>query len=321
VSELDLLVLGDVNPDVIVGGPDLQARFGQVEQLVDRASLVVGGSATITAIGAGRLGLSVGLCGVVGDDDVGWFMTNRLAEARVDVSHLRRDASTPTGMSVVLDRGDDRAIFTALGTIAALGPDDLAALPDRPARHVHVASYYLMSDGFRQALPSALRRFRAAGAGTSVDTNWDPAGRWELADLLAETDVFLPNLNELMAVTGAAALRDALDDPRLDGRDVVVKRGERGAAARLSGVLLSVGAVAPATFGDAVGAGDSFNAGYLAGRLTGADPERSLRLAVATGTLSTRGVGGTAAQPDRSEAESWAARLSPSADLEGDFRD
>jgi len=320
VSELDLLVLGDVNPDVIVGGPDVEARFGQVEQLVDHASLVVGGSACITAVGAGRLGLTVGLCGVVGDDDVGWFMTNRLAEARIDPSHVRRDPSGPTGMSVILDRGHDRAIFTAPGTIAALSSSDLAALPDRPARHVHVASYYLMSDSFRDALPSALRRFRAAGVSTSVDTNWDPTGQWRLADLLAETDVFLPNGNELMAVTKAQTVRDALADPRLDGRDVVVKRGELGAFARLNGAVLSVAATPPPTFCDAVGAGDTFNAGYLAGRLTGADPERSLRLAVAAGTLSTRGVGGTAAQPDRSEAESWAADLSPSDDLEGELR-
>ena len=320
MGELDLLVLGDVNPDVIVGGSGLQARFGQVEQLVDHACLVVGGSATITAMGAGRLGLSVGLCGVVGDDDVGWFMTNRLAEARVDPSHVRRDASGPTGMSVILDRGDDRAIFTAPGTIAALSGEDLAALPDRPARHVHVASYYLMSGDFRETLPSALRRFRAAGVSTSVDTNWDPTGQWTLADLLAETDVFLPNVNELLAVTGAETVRHALADPRLAGCDVVVKRGELGAVARLNRELLAVTASPPPIFEDAVGAGDSFNAGYLAGRLTGADPQRSLRLAVAAGTLSTRGVGGTATQPDRSEAESWAAQLSPSTEFEGERR-
>lgn len=309
MSELDLLVLGDVNPDVVVSGPGLEVSFGQVEQVVDRADLVVGGSATITALGAGRLGLAVGLCGVVGDDDLGWFMTNRLTGADVDQTHVRRDASMPTGMSVLLDRGHDRAILTFPGTITALSANDLAALPDRPARHVHVASYFLMSDDFRAALPASLRRFRTAGVTTSLDPNWDPSGRWELAELIRELDVLLPNANEVLALTGADSLPSALSDARLLGLDVVVKRGELGATARVGGTVLTVAAKPPPAFGDAVGAGDSFDAGYLAGLLTDAGAERSLRLAVAAGTLSTRGVGGTAAQPDRSEAETWAAGL------------
>lgn len=309
MDELDLLVLGDVNPDVVVSAPDLQVRFGQQEQLVDRADLVVGGSATITAVGAGRLGLHVGLCGVVGDDDFGWFMTNRLTEAGLDQRHVRRDPATPTGVSVVLDRGTDRAILTAPGTIAALTPDDLTALPDRPARHVHVASFSLMSAEYRAALPAALRRFRAAGVTTSLDPNWDPSGRWELADVLAEVDVLLPNRNELLALTGATAVADALGDARLLSCDVVVKLGAAGATARVGGALLSVAAAPAAELGDSVGAGDSFDAGYLAGVLSGVGAERALRLAVSAGTLSTRGVGGTATQPDRSEAEEWAAGL------------
>jgi sugar/nucleoside kinase (ribokinase family) len=187
VSELDLLVLGDVNPDVIVSDPGLQPQFGQVEQLVDSASLVMGGSAAITAVGAARLGLGVGMCGVVGADDLGRLMVVGLTEAGVDLTRLSTDPSRPTGMSVILNRGDDRAVLTATGTISALGPDDLGALPDRPARHVHAASYYLMSRQFRDALPHAFRRFRAAGTTTSLDTNWDPEERWDLAEVLAET--------------------------------------------------------------------------------------------------------------------------------------
>jgi sugar/nucleoside kinase (ribokinase family) len=181
-----------------------------------------------------------------------------------------------------------------------------------------VASYYLMCDAYRRALPDALRRFRAAGVTTSLDTNWDPDGRWDLADVLAETDVFLPNANELTAVTGADGVGEALDDDRLSACDVVVKLGERGALSRTrERVTVRVVAQPPPTFQDAVGAGDTFDAGYLAGLLAGADAERSLRLAVAAGTLSTRGRGGTAAQPDRSEAESWAATLSVSEGLAG----
>ena len=130
---LDLLVLGDVNPDVIVADPGLQPQFGQVEQLVDSASLVMGGSAAITAVGAARLGLRVGMCGVVGGDDLGRLMTVQLAEAGVDLTYLSIDPTRPTGMSVILNRGADRAVLTATGTISALRPRR-PVRPSGPAR-------------------------------------------------------------------------------------------------------------------------------------------------------------------------------------------
>lgn len=305
MSELDLLVVGDVNPDVIVAAPGLIPEFGQVEQLVDSASLVMGGSAAITAVGAARLGLRVGLCGVVGGDDLGQLMMVRLTESGVDLQHLRVVAHTPTGMSVILNRGDDRAVLTASGTISALSPDDLGALADRPARHVHCASYYLMSDAFCDALPEAFGRFRAAGATTSLDTNWDPHERWDLSALLAETDLFLPNEAELTAIARSPILDRAIEVVSENGCDVAVKRGPQGAVARIAGQSLRVHRAPPVDFVDAVGAGDSFDAGFLTGRLLGRDPGRCLAMAVIAGTLSTASTGGTDAQPTAGEVELW----------------
>jgi sugar/nucleoside kinase (ribokinase family) len=142
-----------------------------------------------------------------------------------------------------------------------------------------------------------------------LDTNWDPDGTWDLADVLAETDVFLPNRAELLGVTGCASVPEALDAMAAHGCDVVVKLGEVGAVSRTGRGTVRVAAMSPATFADAVGAGDTFDAGLVVGRLSGLDDEQSLRLAVAAGTLSTRGVGGTATQPDLAEAQAWADRL------------
>jgi len=316
MSELDLLVVGDVNPDVIVAAPGLEPRFGQAEQVVDRAFLVVGGSAAITAMGAARLGLRVGLCGVVGQDDLGQLMTVRLVEAGVDLEHLRIDSSTPTGMSVILNRGDDRAVLTAPGTISALSHDDLAALPDRPARHVHSASYYLMSQEFRETLPDAFRRFRSAGVTTSLDTNWDPQQRWELAALLAETDVFLPNEAELSAIARTPIVDRAIDVVGQRGCDVVVKRGKLGGVARVGGRTFRVLRPPPCEYVDAVGAGDTFDAGYLVGRLFGKDPGTSLAMAVIAGTLSTAAAGGTDGQPEQDEVDTWLRSLVVAEDTE-----
>jgi sugar/nucleoside kinase (ribokinase family) len=305
VAELDLLVVGDANPDVIVAAPDLEPRFGQAEQLVDSATLVVGGSGAITAMGAARLGLRVGLCAVVGNDDLGRLMTVKLADAGVDLDRLVVDAHRPTGMSVILNRGDDRAVLTASGTISALTPDDLAALPDRPARHVHAASYYLMEPEYRAALPAAFARFRAAGVTTSIDTNWDPSERWDVEALLRETDVFLPNEAELAAIARSPILDRALSVVADLGCDVAVKRGERGGVARVGGTTYRAVRTPPVEYVDAVGAGDTFDAGYLAGRLLGRDVGASLAMAVIAGSLSTAAAGGTEGQPSLDEVEGW----------------
>ena len=119
-KQLDLLVLGDCNPDLVLGGGDVEPVFGQVECIVERAELTIGGSGAITACGAARLGLRTALAATVGDDLFGRFMLDALAERSVDVSGVLVDGSRPTGVSVVLVRREDRAILTALGTIDAL---------------------------------------------------------------------------------------------------------------------------------------------------------------------------------------------------------
>lgn len=308
---LDLLVLGDVNPDVIVSGVGPTIRFGQVEDVVEHAGLVLGGSGAIVAMGAARLGMRVGLCAVVGDDDAGVLVVQQLIERGVDVTHVASTDQAPTGMTVVLDRSGDRAVLTSLGTIPLLSPALLDELGDRPARHVHVASYQLMSREYRAALPDALRRWRDHGVSTSLDPNWDPAGAWDLESVLAQTDVFLPNEAELTAIAGTTIVDRAMQALAALGCDIVVKRGTSGAAALVDGTVYRLTRTPPVDFVDAVGAGDSFDAGYLTARLNGAAVPAALAQAVVVGTLSTAATGGTGAQPEQSEVEPWVRRLAP----------
>ncbi|MEO8328685.1 MAG: PfkB family carbohydrate kinase [Candidatus Nanopelagicales bacterium] len=311
-AALDLLVVGDVNPDVIVSGLTAAPRFDQVEQLVKTTDLVVGGSAGITAVGAARLGLRVGLCGVVGDDRFGEFMVSELGAARLDLERVNVVGKHATGVSVVLLHEEKRAILTAAGCMDQLSAADLAALPDRVARHIHVASYYLMSADFQQALPAALRRFRSVGTTVSVDTNWDPRELWQLDAVLGQTDIFLPNQAELLAISREAKVSDALLSLVPASMSVVAKLGEWGAVSRAperAPELCSVRAAGDVGFVDSVGAGDSFNAAYLAGFLEGRESDECLKLAVAAGTLSTRGRGGTATQPAPAELEERASGL------------
>jgi sugar/nucleoside kinase (ribokinase family) len=298
---LDLVVLGDCNPDLLVTGAG-EPEFGQVERIAEDATLVIGGSASITACGAARLGLHTGVVGVVGDDCLGRFMRESLAERGVDVSGVTVDGERPTGISVVLVRGDDRAILTALGTIPELSADAVDRVALGSARHLHVSSYFLQ-DRLRDDLPSLLAEVRAAGSTVSVDPNWDPREEWNggLLETLRGTDILFANGEEVRRIAREdeveAAGRKLAESCPL----VIVKLGDDGALAVSEAEV--VRAPAPRVdVADTVGAGDSFNAGFLAGFLSGRPVEDSLVLACACGSLSTRAAGGTAAQPTLAEA-------------------
>jgi sugar/nucleoside kinase (ribokinase family) len=303
-AEVDLLVLGDVNPDLVLTGEDLTPAFGQVEQLLDSAALTIGGSGAIMACGAARLGLRTAIAGVVGDDLFGRFMTESLTARGVDVSGVVVVLGAETGLTVILTRPEDRAILTFPGTAAALTaalvPGDLL----RRARHVHAASFFLQT-----ALAPDLRpifdEVHAGGGTTSLDPNWDPREVWEsgLTEALAATDVFLPNAEEARRIVGLADPVAAAAALAQTAGLVAVKLGAEGAlAAATDAEVIRVSprfAVVPV---DTVGAGDSFDAGLVAGVLRGESIERALVIGCACGALSTRAAGGTAAQPTLAEA-------------------
>jgi sugar/nucleoside kinase (ribokinase family) len=291
----DLIVIGDCNPDVLVVGGDVTPAFGQEEKLVGSMSLVVGGSAAITAIAAARLGLRVALVAAIGDDAAGNFMLAELARAGVDSGSVSVRADLPTGMTVVLSRGDDRAILTASGAIGALTPADVPADLLSRSRHVHVSSYFLLERSLGPGLAALLASARAGGATTSLDTNWDPSGTWGaefFPGVLAQTDLLLPNEAEAERLTGAATVPEAVASlTKADGR-VVVKLGAHGAL-YADGPRQYLASPPPMTPVDTTGAGDCFNAGLLAGLVRGLEPAQALALACATGALSTQGIGGT----------------------------
>jgi sugar/nucleoside kinase (ribokinase family) len=300
----DLLVLGDCNPDLILSGDQLEPRFGQIERIITDAELTIGGSGSIMAAGAARLGLRTAQIGVVGGDLFGRYMTEALQRRGVDTSGIRVDPASKTGISVILDRGGDRAILTYPGTIAALGPDSVSRDSLTLARHIHVSSFFLQG-ALAPALPELLRQATKAGASTSVDPNWDPCERWDggLKALLAHLDVFLPNREEVMRIADRPDPASAARELAGHGPLVAVKLGRDGALAVTPERELVEAAPVPGIDPiDTVGAGDSFDAGVLAGLLEGWSTDRALALGCACGALSTRARGGTAAQPTREEA-------------------
>jgi sugar/nucleoside kinase (ribokinase family) len=307
MKDIDLLVVGELNADIVVTDPDPVPAFGQAERIVEGVRLTLGSSSAITACGAARLGLAVFFVGVVGDDALGRFVLDSLAARGVDTSACRAAPARATGASVILGNGTDRAILTAIGTIADTRASDVPDALLARARHLHVGSLFLQP-GLAVDVPTLFAAARASGATTSLDPNWDPSETWDggFAAALAETDVVLPNQAEAIRLTGTAGVERAALRLAGERRIAVVKRGSAGAIAAVGGTIHRAGArtVVPV---DTTGAGDSFDAGFIAARLDGRSVDDALAYAVACGSLSTRAAGGTEGQPTRDEVAAWLA--------------
>ena len=319
--DVDILVVGEINPDIVISDPDPVPVFGEVERVVRSIQMTVGSSSAIFACGASRLELRVAFCGVVGDDVFGRFMLDEMAQRGIDVSACTVDPDLPTGATVILTSGIDRAILTAMGSIGALDIDAVPPALVERARHLHSACFYLQETS-RARLPAFFAAARARGQTTSFDTNWDPIEQWVggVADMLRVADVFFPNATEARRIAHVDDVEDAARTlaamgsiGRRDGGPIIaVKLGAEGAlACRVDGPVVRVTAM-PIEPTDTTGAGDSFNAGFLRAWLDGGDLRGSLELGAVCGALSTRRNGGVDGQATLAEAReahaSWTGR-------------
>jgi sugar/nucleoside kinase (ribokinase family) len=295
----DILTIGDLCVDLIVTGDDVVPQFGQVEKLVGNYDLEMGGSCSIFACQAAKLGLRVGILGRVGDDDFGRLVLRRLVESGVDVQHVEVEPALKTGLGIALCRGNDRAILTYPGSLNAVFPEDVSDDLLRSTRHLHHGSFFLQTN-LRPAIPDIFARARAFGLTTSLDTNWDPEEKWNdtLHQTMQLTDVFFPNEQEARFISRTSSLDEALQVFKTMGIAIIAaKQGEKGALA-VTEVERHACVLPASTGGDSVGAGDSFDAGFLAGWLRGLPLDQCLRIACHCGRQVAAQTGGIRSQPD-----------------------
>jgi sugar/nucleoside kinase (ribokinase family) len=295
MPRFDVTIAGELNLDLILYGlPDELPP--ERELLADRMMLTLGSSSAIVAHNLSALGSRVGFQSLIGDDSLGQIALDRLQQGGVDVSHVRRNhGPTTTGLTIVLQRTGWRNMLTYSGTIAELSLKHLDLDFLLNSRHFHMSSLFLHR-ALLPDMPELFRRVKAAGLTISLDTNDDPQDRWDngLKDLLKYVDIFLPNAREATRITGTDDMETAVKRLAEMVPLVVAKLGTEGALAqRGTERFVSSALKIPAV--DAVGAGDSFDAGFLHEYLRGSDLTTCLASGNRAGALSVTRPGGTEA--------------------------
>jgi len=242
------------------------------------------------------LGTYVSFCGRIGRDNFGDKILADLASKGVNVDHVIKSSSADTGITIALNAADNRAMVTYPGAMNELSADDVTDEMLDAASHLHVSSVF-MQPALKPGLKDLLRRARQKGLTTSVDPQWDPAEKWAFGveSLLPEINVFLPNLEELKHITGRASVKDCLDSIKDIADIVVVKKGNEGATLQKGNALLRQPAFVNTEVADAIGAGDSFNAGFIHRFVQGNPLGECMAFGALCGAINTTHHGGTTA--------------------------
>ena len=296
MAKFDVSVIGELNLDLIFYGLPQKLELDR-EHLATNLSLTLGSSSAIFAHNLSRLGSTVNFSSSIGSDSLGPICIERLAEAKIDLTRVRKFDGKITGLTVILPQGKERYILTYPGTMAEYSIADLDLKYVFDAKHLHVASYFLQK-AIQPSLEQIFREAKAAGLTTSLDTNDDPDDRWppDIQKVFPHLDLLMPNEHEAcrMAGVGDDEVEKAIEILSKKVKTLVLKRGSKGAMVvsgekRFTALPLSVEVV------DAVGAGDSFNAGFLHGWTRGWSIEQSLAYGNLAGAWSTTASGGTSA--------------------------
>ena len=303
----DVVTALDVCLDFMVYLGDTEPEFGQKEKLINGYSLEMGGSACIFASQCAKLGLMATGPGAIGADSMGEFVLSNMSKHGVDISHIRKVPGGITALGAALTKADgDRSILTYMGVMDTVEASWLKELLPQ-TKHLHVCSYYLLKNlqgEYKHILP----KLKKQGVTVSLDTNWDPDETWDggIRDILPYVDIFLPNENELINITGKSSINEALEYAGKQVSIVVVKCGEKGAYAYHQGKRYESGAL-KVEIADTVGAGDSFNGGFIYGFLSGMPLDKCLQAGTICGSLSTRLPGGCQGQPNLEELRRYMA--------------
>lgn len=304
MPHLDVSVIGELNLDLIMNGLPQQLVLER-EHLAKDLSITLGSSSAIFAHNLALLGNKVGFSSCIGSDPFGEICLKRLGESGVELSRVRRLPGKTTGLTVILPQRKQRFILTYPGTMYDLTERELELSYLFSAKHLHVSSYFLQK-GIRPHLIEIYRKAKEAGLSTSLDTNDDPEDRWsgDIQLLFKYVDILLPNEREACKLAQTTDVERAAHALSQKVPILVIKRGSQGAMVLANKEKFS-GFPPVVDMADPIGAGDTFDAGFVHQYIRGAKIEDCLRFANMVGALSVTRAGGTEAFRDVQHREGF----------------
>ena len=297
MKKLDVAIVGEINLDLILYG--LPEQLPQERELLaSHLNVTLGSSSAIVAHNLAALGNRVGFITRVGSDPLGKIALDRLGESGVDLSKVVTAEKSTTGLTVILPHQKERHILTYPGTMFEMNAGDLDYEYLTAAKHFHMSSLFLHK-GLTENIPDLFARMKQAGLTTSLDTNDDPDDIWSgvLDEVLPHVDLLMPNAREACKIARTENLAEAIDVLAKRVPTVAIKLGSRGALGRRGTEEVKVPPFSVDVI-DSVGAGDSFDAGFLSRYIHGASLIECLESGNLAGALSIQKAGGTEAFRD-----------------------
>ncbi len=296
----DVIVVGELNVDIILNRIDRFPEMGK-EILADSLDLTLGSSSAIFASNLSSLGSKVSFLGKIGKDGFASTVLNSLQSKGVDTSNIIQSETLNTGATIVLNFDQDRAMVTYPGAMEDLKMEDINSGYIATAQHLHFSSIFLQP-GIRYDLPKLFKMAKSLGLTTSLDPQWDPSEKWDvnLEELLPQLDIFMPNSAEFQLLNSGKTLEEGIAKIRKFAPDltVIVKDGTNGAFGWNASEYIHQQAFLNENPVDCIGAGDSFNAGFIHKFIQGSTLKQCLESGAVTGAVSTTKAGGTGAFAD-----------------------
>ncbi len=274
----------------------------------EHMQLGLGGCASNTALDLARLGIKVGVSGCVGKDTYGQFIIDELAQGGVDTSGIHRTSGIHTASTMIINvKGQDRRFIASAGANTRFTVDHIPPAWAEQAKVIYIGGYLMLDALETDEMVALLCQARAAGAATVLDVvGISGEGCFDrVALMLPQVDVFMPNDDEAAALTGLGdPIAQAERFRQAGARTVVITQGDRGSLLIGDRVRLRAG-VYPTRFVGGTGSGDAFDAGYIMGLLSGADPAGCLRWGSALGASCVRAIGATESVFNHEQAEAF----------------
>lgn len=310
MKEFDIIAIGELNADIILNRIDGMPVVGK-EIFAKDMMVTLGSSTAIFAANAVALGMKVAIVGMIGKDVLGDLVRKELKAKGVDTSMLIEHPSMPTGATIVMSYGEDRANVTYQGTMDVMTLDDIDPAIFKKARHIHISSIFMQS-GIKNDLKRIYELARENGATTSLDTQWDPIEKWEFdyKELLPLISVFLPNETELRYLTGTNDIEEAISCIQPYINTCVIKQGSRGSLLLdKNGTRKQHPPYLNNNVVDSIGAGDSFNSGFISRYINKEDLTNCQDFGNLTGALNTTSAGGTSAFENKERLKTIAKKV------------